>query len=297
MLDDLLGRTELKAEIERLESELESARSQLEAEKRRRADAVTERQEAQRRANRLEDRIAELEGRVERLGEEERAVEFRREATLRGDRLEAVLSRLGSFETGPEGALTAFVADGHELPEAVASAFGDRTALVSRAAPCVAVTDDAGLVSACLRPVLRPEPFVSWAAEFELDPAWFRPRGEYTLALVRSDLFAMGTYRGTERVGFHGFDSALKSQHSKGGFSQARFERLRDEQIDDHLERCLAALDEREAEPLYVVGERSVLGEFDGVAELTSTVDATGDPEPALRAAWEEFWTVQLRAV
>ena len=297
MLDDLLGRTELKEEIERLESELESARSQLEAEKRRRADAVTDRQEAERRVNRLEDRIAELEGRVERLDDEERAVEFRREATVRGERLEELLSRLASFETGPEGALTAFVADEHKLPAEVASAFGDRAALVSRATPCVAVSDDAGLVSACLRPVIPPEPFVSWSEGFELDPAWFRPRGEYTLALVRSDLFAMGSYRGTERVGFHGFDSALKSQHSKGGFSQARFERLRDEQIDDHLERCLAALDEREADPLYVVGERSVLGEFGGVAELTSTVDATGDPEAALREAWEEFWSVQLRLV
>jgi peptide subunit release factor 1 (eRF1) len=297
MLDDLLGRTELKERIETLESELESARSQLEAEQRRRADAVTERQEAQRRANRLEDRIADLEGRVERLDDEESAAEFRREATLRGERIEEVLSRLTSFETGPEGALTAFVADGHELPEAVAAAFGDRAALVSRAAPCVAVTDDAGLVSACLRPVVPPAPFVSWGEGFDLDPSWFRPRGEYTLALVRSDLFAMGTYRGTERLGFHGFDSALKSQHSKGGFSQARFERLRDEQIDDHLERCLTALEEREADPLYVVGERSVLGEFSDVAAVTSAVDATGDPEAALREAREAFWSVQLRIV
>jgi len=107
----------------------------------------------------------------------------------------------------------------------------------------------------------------------------------------------MGTYDGDERTAFHGFDSALKSQHSKGGFSQARFERLRDEQIDDHLERCRAALDEREGDRLYVVGEGSVLGAFGGLADATATVDATGEPEDALREAWEAFWTVPLRVV
>ncbi|WP_336325698.1 Vms1/Ankzf1 family peptidyl-tRNA hydrolase [Halovenus sp. HT40] len=297
MLDDLLGRTELKERIEELEADRESLQAQLDAEQQRRADAVTDRQQAQRRANKLEDRVEELEDRVERLDDADRSQQFRREETLRGRRLVEVLDRLDSVETEPEGALTAYISDEHDLPDKIREAVGERAALVSRAAPCLVVADDAGLIEACLRPPVSPEPFAEWSDGFRIDREWFRPRGRYTLALVRSDLFAMGTYEGDERVGFHGFDSALKSQHSKGGFSQSRFERLRDEQIDDHLDRCRAALEEREADRLYLVGERSVLGEVSDLATVTSAVDATGSPEEALGDAAEQFWRVQLRVL
>jgi peptide subunit release factor 1 (eRF1) len=179
----------------------------------------------------------------------------------------------------------------------VRDAFAGRATLVAEAAPCLAVTDDAGLVSATLSTPAPPDPFVEWDDGFQLARSWFTPRESFTLALVRSDLFAMGEYAGRERTAFHGFDSALTSQHSKGGFSQARFERLRDEQIDSHLDRCLEALEERTTDPLYVVGERTVLPEFSTVADVTATVDATGDPEPALRDAFRDFWTVQLRTI
>lgn len=297
MLDDLLGRTELKERIAELEADRESLEAQLEAEQRRRADAVTDRQQAQRRANKLDDRVEELEDRVDRLDSAEQSRGFRREETLRGRRLDEVLDRLDSVQTDPEGALTAYVPDEHDLPSEVRGALGERAALVSRAAPCLVVADDAGVIEACLRPPVGPEPFAEWSDGFRLDREWFQPRGRYTLALVRSDLFAMGSYEGDERLGFHGFDSDLKSQHSKGGFSQSRFERLRDEQIDDHLDRCRVALEERDADRLYLVGEGSILGEVADLAAKTSAVDATGAPEEALGTAAEEFWRVQLRVL
>ncbi|AQL43492.1 hypothetical protein BV210_12660 [Halorientalis sp. IM1011] len=295
MLDELLGRADLKDRIEELEEEKRHLERQLEAEQERRADAASDRQEAEERANRLEDRIADLEGTVERLEGEEGSLDYRRRERLRGERLDAVLDRLESVETGPEGALTSYVDD--ETPGAVRDAFGERATLVAEAAPCLAVTDDAGLVSAALSVPAPPDPFAEWGEGFRIDRSWFEPTGGFTLALVRSDLFAMGEYDGRERTAFHGFDSELKSQHSKGGFSQARFERLRDEQIDSHVDRCLEALDERTTDPLYVVGERTVLSGFSEVADVTATVDATGNPEPALEDAFRDFWTVRLRTI
>ena len=117
------------------------------------------------------------------------------------------------------------------------------------------------------------------------------------MALIRSDLFAMGEFEGRERIAFHGFDSDLSTNHSKGGFSQARFERLRDEQIDDHVERSRAALEERPTDRLIVLGEQSVLPSFEEVADVTATVSATGEPEPALDDAVREFWTVTYRGI
>ncbi|SDF05751.1 Vms1/Ankzf1 family peptidyl-tRNA hydrolase [Halorientalis regularis] len=295
MLDELLGRADLKERIAELEEDKRHLERQLEAEQERRADAASARQEAQQRANRLEDRIADLEGTVDRLQDEEASLDYRRREQLRDERLTAVLDRLESVDTGPEGALTAYVAD--DTPDAVRDGFGKRATLVSEATPCLAVTDDAGLVSATLSVPAPPDPFAEWGDGFQFDRTWFEPDAQFTLALIRSDLFAMGEYDGRERTAFHGFDSDLKSQHSKGGFSQARFERLRDEQIDSHVDRCLEALDERTTDPLYVVGERTVLTEFSSVADVTATVDATGDPEPALNDAFRDFWTVQLRAI
>ncbi|WP_226010662.1 Vms1/Ankzf1 family peptidyl-tRNA hydrolase [Halomicrobium salinisoli] len=295
MLDELLRRGSLKERIEELEEENHHLQRQLEAEEERRADAVSERQDAEERVNRLQDRVTELEDRVERLQDGDADREFRVEETLRGGRLDEVLDRLAAVETEPEGVLTAYVADGREVPDPVRTALGDRAGLVGRAAPCLVVADDAGLLSACLSVPVAPEPFARWDERVALERAWFRPTGEHAVALVRSDLFALAEFDGDERVAFHGFDSDLKSQHSKGGFSQSRFERLREEQIDSHLERCRAAIEERSADRLYVLGERSVLSEFGDVADVTASVDATGDPEAALEDAVREFWTVRLR--
>jgi len=302
MLDRLLGRASLKTEIERqearieeLETECEKLREQLSAEQDRRKTAVKERQDAQERANRLEDRIAQLEGEVERLREDEGGPTFRGLESLGPRRTGTVVDRLGSVRTDPEGALTAFV-DG-ELPATVGEAFGDRSPLVARAAPCLAVTDDAGLVSAALRPPDPPDPFVDWDDRFRVDREWFVPSGEFALALVRADVFAIGEYEGEERVSFRGFESDVKGDHSKGGFSQARFERIRDEQIDQHIDRCREAIAERDHDRLYVVGDRGAIAEFEEGATVTRPVDATGDPEPALETAFQGFWTTRLSLI
>ncbi len=287
MIDRVLGRAALKERIESLEGEKESLEAQLESAKESRKTAVRERQEAEKRVNRLEDRIAELEDRVERAEAGHEEVTFRSEATLRGDELAETLTRLESVRTEPEGALTAMVGD--RPPESVRSFLGERAALVSRAAPALVVADDAGLIGVALRPPAPPEPFVEYDSSFRIDREWFQPRGPHTLALVRSDLFAMGTYEGTDRIAFEGFESDVKADHSKGGFSQARFERRRDQQITSHLDRVRDALDGA-TEPLYVVGESTLLPEFEADAAVTRPVDATGKPQEALGDARDRFW-------
>jgi peptide subunit release factor 1 (eRF1) len=309
MLDDLLGRTELKERIAELEDEVERLEARYEAESDRRADAVRARQEAEERVNRLEDRIADLEGRLAATDDAaaENDVSPRGRETLSGARLREVLSRLRSVETDAEGALTAAV-DADRLPEAVVDAVGDRAPLVRHAAPCLVCTDDAGLVAVTLSPPCLPDPFASWDERFRLDDAWFHPRPGDVLALVRSDLFVAGRYADDAGDGERGgrwsvvetVESDVKSAHSKGGFSQGRFERRREAQIDDHVDRALDALDALEAVDaadrgrLLVVGERTVLGPFEARADAVARVDASGDPEAAFETAIEAFFTTRL---
>jgi peptide subunit release factor 1 (eRF1) len=282
MIDDLLGRTELKERIEELREERDSYEAQLEAERERRAEAASARQDAEERVNRLEDRVTELEDRVERAETSEETRGFARVARLGPGERAAVLDRLRSVESGPETLLTAMVA---EPGDAVREAFGDRAPLVARAAPCLALTDDHGVVRAALDPPFPPDPFVSWGAGFRLDESWFEPPARHAVALVRADRFALGVYDGGERVDRTVLTADVEENHSKGGFSQARYERRRDEQIAAHLDRVRAALAEVDA-PLVLTGDRASLDALSDVEALARTpVDASGDPEDALAAA------------
>ncbi len=313
LLDSLLGRAGLRERIDELETELATVREErdslerrLDAESERRADAVTARQDAEERVNRLEDRVAQLEGELERERDDDAGdLDFRGVERLGPREVESLLDTLESVATGPEGALTATVGVAEtgggapDLPDAVESAFGERARLLTRAAPCVAVTDDHGVVSAALSPPVPPSPRVEWSDGFALERSNYVPTGEYTLAVVRADVFAVGEYDGRERVAAESVRTEVKSDHSKGGFSQSRFERLRDEQIEAHLDRCREALAGRDHGPLYLVGDRAAV---DALAETeapaaTAAVDATGDPEDALDAAFEAFWTTRLSLV
>lgn len=303
-LDEWLGRAPLQERIADLEEELDNLRARYEAESERRAEAVRERQSAEERVNRLEDRIAQLEGELERAGSEERRLEYRSRERLRGDRLDDVLDRLRSFRAGEEGVLTASV-DGTTLPDPVAQTLGARSRLASQAAPCLVCADDAGLLSLALEPPITHTVEPTWSDRVTLDPAWFRPTGSHLFGLVRADLFALGRYEGDRRVDYLGFESDVKSAHSKGGFSQARFARIREGQIDDHLERSREAieeaLDDAAVDHLYLVGQRDAVDELAETLsrspDATDAVDATGDPEAALDDAARSFWTTELLVI
>ncbi|MEE6209107.1 Vms1/Ankzf1 family peptidyl-tRNA hydrolase [Salarchaeum sp. III] len=295
MLDRLLGRARLKDRIADLEDEVESLQAQLDAESERRRDAVAAKQEAEEAVNRLEDRIEELRDRAERAETVDEELDIRGTADVFGERLDRLLTRLETVHAPGDGALTAMV-DGR-VPESVSDAFGERAALVEHGSPCLAVRDADGVVSATLRPPVAPDEFDAWSDSFRVEREWFEPTGEFALAIVRADLFALGTYDGRERTGFEGFESDVKGKHSKGGFSQGRFERRRDEQVAEHLEKCEDAIEALDTDTLYVVGERTLLPEFASDADVTAPSDATGDPEDALSEAFRDFWTVRLRLI
>jgi hypothetical protein len=302
MIDRLLGRAELKERIEELEEEKRHLERRAEAEEERRSDAVADRQRAEEKVNELEHRIESLEERLERAEGTEASVEFRRVSDYGGSRLTDVLDRFrGVKSDDPEGLLTAFVPDADAVPAIVADWFGERAALVRRAAPAVVLADDTGAVSVALTPPIEPEPFDRWSDRFRLDDAWFRPTGRFAFAVVRSDTFAVGTYEGDERVAFEGFTSDVKETHSKGGFSQGRFERRREGQIDDHLDRANDALadvaDAEDVDRVIAVGERSVLGRVRDRVDVTDVSDATGKPKAALDDAFRDFWRVRVRAI
>lgn len=284
---------ELEAELAECREELERVESQLEAADERRREAVRARQEAQEERNRLRDRVEQLEADLERAGSDQQ-VQLRGEATLGPRAARRVVEALSGFETEPDGAYTAMIEA--DRPEAVVDHFGERVALVDRATPCLLLFDRDGLIEVALSPPVTPEPFATWQSTFDIEPDWFVPHTPHWFAIVRNDLAALGRFDGDDLAFHDGFESNVQGRHSKGGFSQARFERRRAEQVEDHLDRARDLLETVPTEvPLILTGSESALDVLSVESRARATVDASGGPEDALDAAFRSFWQTRLR--
>jgi peptide subunit release factor 1 (eRF1) len=87
--------------------------------------------------------------------------------------------------------------------------------------------------------------------------------------------------------------SSVKAKHGKGGFSQRRFERLREEDIAHHVEKVRGVLNEFKGQPdrIILCGDLLLAEEIVKGAELPATpvsrkIDAridTKKPENILR--------------
>lgn len=291
-LDELLGRQSLKDRIASLETEIDRLESQLEAEQDRRSEAVRDRQAAQERVNQLEDRIAGLEGELERQETDDDARTWSRVESVGHERAADLVDRLRSWRGGSETAFSAAIEG--VVSESVRSLLSDDWVLVEEVAPCLVYLDDRLLVRVVLDVPQLPEPFDRWDDTFRIEAAWLFPTGPGIFAVARGDLFAMGRYDDGELEYVHGFESEVMGKHSKGGFSQARFERRRDEQIDAHVDRCRAELTDVDASEVVLVGDRRIVSRLSTFATATGTVDASGSPESALRAAFRDYWTTRL---
>ncbi|MDY7081108.1 MAG: Vms1/Ankzf1 family peptidyl-tRNA hydrolase [Halobacteria archaeon] len=276
---------------------------------------MTEKQEAERRVNKLESKIDELEDRVERAesNEYDTRTDFRRVESLNLARTRTALDYLSSMDGDDERLTTTYVAPGENITDILDKELEsdtDTLALlrqIDSSTGIVLVLDDFSLIRACLVPPLAvTESRTEHAPAFELDRSLFEPSGSYAVAVVRSDSYAGGVYENTERTAFSSHSSNVKSKHSKGGFSQGRFERIRNDQIDEHLddsvEKFGEMLNENDGDtPDYVCigGERAVAEEFSDRISVDApthvkSLDSTGGGEELLEKGYESFWTTRF---
>ncbi|MFB6186287.1 MAG: hypothetical protein ABEI86_05400 [Halobacteriaceae archaeon] len=154
MLDELLGKAELKNKISELQEERDQLQNQLEAAQQRRKEATRAKQEAEETINRLEDRITELEDRVQRAESQENTLSFR-----------------DQYDAPDDDLVTAMIID--DIPESVHSRVGNRVELLRRATPCVVFLDDMSLIELTLSPARSPDAFVVQDNTFSFERSWF----------------------------------------------------------------------------------------------------------------------------
>lgn len=257
------GKEQLELEIDRLNSQivkleldLQSAKNQLEKKEVLARQAVSERQEAESLLNQERIRTRTLSHELETIrAESEGKLKFRGIETLSPQAIQAYLSKLKSFHTPTSDLLTAYLPPGTRLSGVISEKVLERVeeetrTLIDR------LDSETGLVlfydlhRMVCEAIAPPVPITS--------PAW-QLGDSFEVSLLEESLsrdyrmLVLILHAGESFIGFapdaQVFDteelirSSVKEKHSKGGFSQRRFERLREEDIAHHMDKVLEALD------------------------------------------------------
>lgn len=255
---DLFGRKK-RQRIEELEQQLEEQREEYretiqrleekaEKEKERAQEAVTEKQQADREINRLQDRIRSLEDLLGRYKEDEDTSISTKQLSI--PQTENLLDNLEKLSFRSSRALTL------ALPP-------ERSVLDSETGE--AVFNDPYLVQIALLPPLELEEDRLLAERFDTSAIHDMIDARYLFIHISAGGSGAAFFDGQEMEDPVVVDSDVKSKHGKGGYSQSRFERRRQEQIEEHIDRLLEqsqAMLEEGFERLIVAGNREMANEL-----------------------------------
>lgn len=246
----------LNSQIAKLELDLGSARTQLEKKEALAKQAVADRQEAEARLNQELVRTQTLSHELETIrAESQERLKFRRIENLSPSAVQAYLSKLSSFYSPADDLLTVYLPQGTRLSDLLSEKILDMIEeeplnLLERLNP------ETGLVlfydlhrmicEAIVPPFPVPSSFWQLGNRFETS---------FLEDILSKDyrMLVLVLHAGESFIGFapdaRVFDteelvrSSVKEKHSKGGFSQRRFERLREEDIAHHMNKVFEALD------------------------------------------------------
>ncbi|ALK06682.1 MAG: peptide chain release factor-like protein [Methanosarcina sp. 795] len=259
---------------------MQSAKSQLEKKEALARQAVADRQEAEALLNQERIRTQTLSHELETLrSESEGKLKFRGIETLSPQAVQAYLSRLKSFHAPADDLLTVYLPSGTRLSEIMSEKIlerveeGNRTLLdrLESETGVVLFYDFHRMICEAIAP---PLPIAS--------PTW-QLGDNFEVALLEESLskdyriLILILHAGESFIGFtpdaRVFDirelirSSVKEKHSKGGFSQRRFERLREEDIAHHVDKVVEALDRvleenRSIDFVILSGDFQLIGEI-----------------------------------
>jgi peptide subunit release factor 1 (eRF1) len=246
----------LNSRILKLESDLQSTKTQLEKKEALARQAVADRQEAEARLNQEIVRTQTLSHELEKTRvESPEKLEFRGIENLSPSAVQAYLSKLSSFHSSADDLLTVYLPCGTSLSsvlsEKVLDLIEEKTfTLLERLDPETGLALFYDLHHMICEAVVPPIPIMlpSWQLGDNFETSFLKESLSKDYRMLVLILHA-----GESFIGFAPdariFDtrelirSSVKEKHSKGGFSQRRFERLREEDIAHHMGKVFEALD------------------------------------------------------
>lgn len=315
LTDKLFGRERLKTEIDKLrkrlreaEDEKEELKRQAEKERSRAKGAITEKQRLDEKINRQKDKIQSLEDKLRKRGyiEDTLGEKLERKKLPMKD-LRSILHVLGSVESPKEDLLTVYIPSGES--GGLDSQRLLQTSLTLKELQKLKGEESKtgkvlfyyeGFINIILKPPL-PVKEGDWqqSKSFKTGPLENQLESKVGLIFISAGGSGMAIFdKGYERGEV--VKSKIKDKHTRGGFSQGRFERQRENEVGNHLKK----ISER-AEKFFgggidifaLSGSKEMVKEFEklGVMEGKEYFEkglniSSIESEEELRKAFEEFW-------
>ncbi|RXA17845.1 peptide chain release factor-like protein [Methanosarcina sp. MSH10X1] len=259
---------------------MRTAKSQLEKKEALARQAVADRQEAEALLNQERIRTRTLSHELETVRtESEGKLKFRGIETLSPQAVLAYLSKLKSFYSPSGDLLTVYLPPDTRLSDVLSEKLLERVeeetrTLLDRLDSETGAVLFYDLHRIVCEAIALPVPITS--------PAW-QLGNSFEVALLEEILskdyrmLVCVLHAGESFIGFtpdaRVFDteelirSSVKEKHSKGGFSQRRFERLREEDIAHHMDKVIEALDRvleenRSIDFVILSGDFQLIGEI-----------------------------------
>lgn len=227
---------DLKEQLTEAEERVERKKQRTEKEKERAKEAITEKQSAQRKLKKQSHKMETLRDKLERLEEEdEEKKEFRNVRVLKRSDAESFIERVKSYSGLKDSFMTQSF---HESGSARDEDINWASERIDSETGYVGLWDWTGLFKCVL---VSPFPisqqfYQGESFRFEEIEELLESEPKLGFASIHAGKSGVGTLKGTEFEDFKVIRGQVKGKHSKGGFSQGRFERIREKQIQEHLE-------------------------------------------------------------
>lgn len=253
----------LQASIEDKDQQIEKLENMLEAEKNRRKKHTREKQEAQEKVNRLEDQLEGLKEKEE-VNEKKEVSEIKSQDLSLDDFLSS-LEKLGSIEADKSELMTVYspekLSNHSNIQDIKSTVPEDKLEeLLNLEKLLIFYDPDLGLS------VFKSTPFYDERStvgkSFEVEKLLGFIAEEKIWVLVSRGETRIYSEKDGEVEKLEEVKSRVNSKHGKGGFSQGRFERKRDEQVDQHLEQVEKQI--KGLENIYLLGEETLCKELPG---------------------------------
>lgn len=305
---------ELQGELKRLREEKEKLDRKLEKHKKRVKKAESEKQELHEKINHQEDQIQSLKNelRNEAVSEDE-GWELKDVEPVLWENPELKLGKIDSIRSEEDDLLTVFLPKDYSIREIEDSAFL-QFKLSSRQLERLEKTKSGtgkvlihteGLFTMLIKPPLpikRDEWLLS--KKFKIEPLLSQFDKKICLVFLSSGGSAVATFDQEEIEDFRLVKADIKGRHSKGGFSQDRFQRGRGEEVKEHLNNVEKVVEELlDVDFIALSGSQEMVSDFEK-KDLThkfrdkifhKRLDLSNvNVEKDLKKAIHKFWNVEV---
>lgn len=245
---------ELEQKLEELEEEKEKLENQYEAEKERRSKLSRKKQEAEEELNRLRDKLEGLKGQSEEAKEEEKEglkdIGFEHGYSL--------LKKLSTVRDEKEELVTVYCPGkftGFDRRKDLKNSVGKEAfnELSGRKSFTAFMDEDLGNWMIEMRPFFGEK--MSISDSFDVNDLLEFMESEKIWVLLSAGNTKIYREEGGEFEEVEHLKSRIEKQHSKGGFSQGRFERKREEQISQFMDEVKEFVEDLDGD-IYLLGEQ-----------------------------------------